>query len=56
LTAELSGFRCCGSVSHLNLDGRAAFCDPGGANCPNWRPPQQIEHFVLHFDQLISRN
>jgi hypothetical protein len=35
LTAELSGFRRCGSISHLNLDGRAAFRGPEGANCPN---------------------
>ena len=37
LTAELSCFRCCGSLRHLNLDGRTAFSEPGGANCPQVR-------------------
>jgi hypothetical protein len=53
LTAELPCFRCCGSLRHLDLDGRAAFSEPGGAFCPTWTPLLYPEHSRGHFDRLL---
>ena len=53
LTAELSGFY--GSNRHSNLDGRAAFPEPAGANCPIWTPLEHTEHSIVHIDRLVSR-
>jgi hypothetical protein len=53
LAAELSSSRGC--VRHLNLEGKATFSEPSGANCPILRPLQSVEHFMVHFDPLINR-
>jgi hypothetical protein len=55
LAAEPSSFRGCGNLRHLNLDGKAAFSEPVGANCPISRPLQYFEHSSIHFDRFPSK-
>ena len=56
LTAELSCFGCAGNLGHLNLNGKAVFPEPLGANCPILSPDKTVEHSSVHFDRLTSKN